>query len=184
MRWYLTAVFSATVVIGTQLPSYAQDLNAGMGGGMSITIGSGQRSGDWGLSFPLVYKSNPWSSKGPYFGISIIRHKDSDGGSRGQTDRTFLIPVGVAFFSNSGITTSPHITFGYASDDYDTWGLGGYLCGEASQLGIGSKVGCKEDWTLAYGAGLDLSYGFVVLGANWLQGAGWYFSAGYRLWGL
>lgn len=176
-------VIASMTLAGSTSTAVAQDLQGVWGGGVSITLGVGPRSGDWGLNLPVAYRPKPWSTKGPYFGIGFISHKGQDSGDRGQTDRTVLIPLGIAFFSDNGITTSPHITFGYASDDYDTWGLGGYLCGELRQSGISSSLGCESDWAFAYGAGLDLSYRFVVVNATWIKGAGWYLQAGYRLWG-
>ena len=165
------------ILVCTTSTVFAQDSQGEVGGGVSITLGVGPRSGDWGLNLPFVYRPRPWASIGPFFGIGFISHKGEDFGGRGQTDRTVLFPLGIAYFNDNEVTTSPHVTLGWASDEYDTWGLGGYLCDEISGLG------CEADWAFAYGAGLDISYRFVVVNATWIKGAGWYLQAGYRFWG-
>ncbi|MYB62837.1 MAG: hypothetical protein F4X69_15880 [Gemmatimonadetes bacterium] len=180
MRSWLTAVFIASLIIGSTTSTYAQEQKQSWFGAMSGFIGTGPTKGGWGLSVPFIYRHHSWGAKGLYFGVSGIRHKDADAGSSGGLDNTWLIPIGVSFISNHGITTSLHLSTGYAFDYYDTWGLGGYKCREAINVGVGREVGCRAKRTFAYGYGADVSIRALLLGATWVSEIGWYLQVGMR----
>ena len=176
---YVLAI-AGLIIAGGTTSAYPQEQKHRWVGALAGFIGTGPTQGGWGISVPFIYRHHNWGAKGLYFGVSGIRHKGADAGSSGGQDNTWLVPVGLSLVSDRGVTTSLHLSTGYAFDYYDTWGLGGYKCHEAFNVGVGREVGCRAKRSFAYGYGADVSLNAFLLGATWVSDIGWYLQMGAR----
>ena len=116
----------------------------------------------------------PPKGVGIYLGLEMYHFTDGDDGRRGHPDKTITFPVGLSLSTKTTVF-APYMSLGWTDDDWDSWGLEGYLCDE-----LGSKMGCEADSRFEFGAGIDMFLpNRLMIGASFMRNSGIIFNIGY-----
>ena len=120
-----------------------------------------------------AFRRFPQSQHGLYLGIDLLAHTAGDAGIIGNPDVTLQVPVGISIFRKN-MVIAPYVSPGIYTDNWDSWDLGGYLCGE-----VGSEVGCETKNGFEVGAGISFLFkNKLMLGISASKNAGIAFSIG------